>query len=346
MHGCSVAIADASCTYASAPIAFTMYHSVLSLSDTHTIHGNRADTLVASLFLSLLFLSTSTRLYYTAMLPLWVRGGKPIVCSPPAPGAESSLPAGHPPPPKTPSHAPDAPAPPPPPRRRLPPPPPPRLPLSPVRPTREIHFVAIPCKAQRLYRPPPARSSELHPRTSPAQEEGYARPRCRPLCLRPQARARGTAGRRVALLCLSSYAQCTHQSLAKSHLLVRRADMGLSLTRNSHYEHLPTGPWWDLIRPHLTLIKTQVPDSIYGRPLKHFAHKADVLRLLAMKYSGGIYLDIDIYVYESFSSGCWTSLIKILARNRLTICCTTLQRWVWKRPLTLGGLLSIPKVFV
>nr|KIR84900.1 hypothetical protein I308_04649 [Cryptococcus tetragattii IND107] len=104
-----------------------------------------------------------------------------------------------------------------------------------------------------------------------------------------------------------------------------------------HYEHLPTGPWWDLIRPHLTLIKTQVPDSIYGRPLKHFAHKADVLRLLAMKYSGGIYLDIDIYVYVSFSSG---------SRNRLTICCTTLQRWVWKRPLTLGGLLSIPKVFV
>lgn len=80
--------------------------------------------------------------------------------------------------------------------------------------------------------------------------------------------------------------------------------LSLSLTQpreNSHYEHLPTGPWWDLIRPHLTLIKTQVPESIYGRPLKHFAHKADVLRLLAMKYSGGIYLDIDIYVYvESY----------------------------------------------
>ncbi|KAL0249880.1 hypothetical protein I308_103183 [Cryptococcus tetragattii IND107] len=39
---------------------------------------------------------------------------------------------------------------------------------------------------------------------------------------------------------------------------------------------------------------------IYGRPLKHFAHKADVLRLLAMKYSGGIYLDIDIYVTKPF----------------------------------------------
>lgn len=37
---------------------------------------------------------------------------------------------------------------------------------------------------------------------------------------------------------------------------------------------------------------------------------------------------------------------KDLARNRLTICCTTLRRSVWKRPLTLGGLPSIPKVFV
>ena len=64
----------------------------------------------------------------------------------------------------------------------------------------------------------------------------------------------------------------------------------------SHYEHLPTGPWWKLLEPQLTLIKTVVPESYLGRPLKHFAHKADVLRLLAMKYSGGIYLDIDVFV--------------------------------------------------
>lgn len=68
----------------------------------------------------------------------------------------------------------------------------------------------------------------------------------------------------------------------------------------SHYEHAPTGPWWDLILPHLTLIKTQAPTEIYGRPLKHFAHQADVLRLLAMKHTGGIYLDIDMFVYVLF----------------------------------------------
>lgn len=67
-----------------------------------------------------------------------------------------------------------------------------------------------------------------------------------------------------------------------------------------------------------------------------------------MKYSGGIYLDIDIYVYVSshWYMGKITADEKGLALNRLTICCTTLRHWVWKRPLTLDDLLSIPKVFV
>ena len=43
-------------------------------------------------------------------------------------------------------------------------------------------------------------------------------------------------------------------------------------------------------------MKTVVPESYLGRELKHFAHRADVLRLLAMKHSGGIYLDIDMFV--------------------------------------------------
>lgn len=64
----------------------------------------------------------------------------------------------------------------------------------------------------------------------------------------------------------------------------------------SHYKHLPTGPWWDLIRPHLTLIETDVPEEVFGRKVVHYAHKADLLRLWAMKRTGGIYLDIDMFV--------------------------------------------------
>lgn len=64
----------------------------------------------------------------------------------------------------------------------------------------------------------------------------------------------------------------------------------------SHYKHEPTGPWWDLIKPHLTLIKTNVPETIYGREVNHFAHKADLVRLWVLERMGGIYLDIDMYV--------------------------------------------------
>lgn len=71
----------------------------------------------------------------------------------------------------------------------------------------------------------------------------------------------------------------------------RRTDL-----THSHYQYKPTGPWWDLIEPHLTLIKTNVPDKIYGRDIEHFAHKADLVRLWVLKRMGGIYLDIDMYV--------------------------------------------------
>jgi mannosyltransferase OCH1-like enzyme len=51
-----------------------------------------------------------------------------------------------------------------------------------------------------------------------------------------------------------------------------------------------------MILPHLTLVETESPEWILGKKIGHYAHKADVVRLLAMKYSGGIYLDIDVFV--------------------------------------------------
>lgn len=64
----------------------------------------------------------------------------------------------------------------------------------------------------------------------------------------------------------------------------------------SHYKHLPTGPWWELIKPHLTLREMDPPEEIFGHKIHKFAHKADVARMYAMKRSGGIYLDIDMFV--------------------------------------------------
>ena len=60
-----------------------------------------------------------------------------------------------------------------------------------------------------------------------------------------------------------------------------------------HYEFEPTSEWWEKAKPLLTLNKLKAPDSFMGKPLYHVAHKADVVRLQALKEYGGIYLDLD-----------------------------------------------------
>lgn len=71
-----------------------------------------------------------------------------------------------------------------------------------------------------------------------------------------------------------------------------------------HYVHPPKGWWWDQwqvkVLEHrttqLVMVKERDVTSIYGNRVMHFAHKADVLRLEALKYYGGIYLDTDVLV--------------------------------------------------
>lgn len=67
-----------------------------------------------------------------------------------------------------------------------------------------------------------------------------------------------------------------------------------------YYEHEPTGPWWALSRPLLTLEKVEAPREIFGNPLLHVAHRCDVLRLQILMERGGIYLDADVLVQRSF----------------------------------------------
>jgi mannosyltransferase OCH1-like enzyme len=67
-----------------------------------------------------------------------------------------------------------------------------------------------------------------------------------------------------------------------------------------HFCHEPTGLYWESIKSEL--ICHQVKDfNWFGRArIYHYAHKADVLRLLALKYIGGVYLDIDTLTSKSF----------------------------------------------
>ena len=66
------------------------------------------------------------------------------------------------------------------------------------------------------------------------------------------------------------------------------------------YVHEPFGKYWERIKSGLTL--TQIPDFNYYGPakFKHYAHKADVVRLLALRELGGIYFDIDTVCVKPF----------------------------------------------
>ena len=63
-----------------------------------------------------------------------------------------------------------------------------------------------------------------------------------------------------------------------------------------HCHHRPSGPWWTLAEPLVTVVVVDLPTEIFGRPLAHAAHRADVLRLQLLLAQGGIYLDLDVVV--------------------------------------------------
>jgi len=67
-----------------------------------------------------------------------------------------------------------------------------------------------------------------------------------------------------------------------------------------YYEFEPTGPWWDLSRNLVKPVSIKAPRDIFGRPLLHFAHRSDVVRLQKLIDHGGIYLDADVLVQRDF----------------------------------------------
>lgn len=88
-----------------------------------------------------------------------------------------------------------------------------------------------------------------------------------------------------------------------AHYIAIRSAVVVNAPTHVHfwYEHEPTGEWWEKTRPYLTLHKIKAPNSIFDRPLKHPAHKADVIRLQKLHEYGGVYLDIDVWCLKPFA---------------------------------------------
>ena len=67
-----------------------------------------------------------------------------------------------------------------------------------------------------------------------------------------------------------------------------------------HYTYEPQGVYWEKLKTKVHVVKVP-PFEFYGiAHLRHYAHKADVVRLLALYEMGGLYLDIDTLVFKSF----------------------------------------------
>ena len=67
-----------------------------------------------------------------------------------------------------------------------------------------------------------------------------------------------------------------------------------------YFEYEPTGPWWELTRGMINEERIKAPCEIFGNPVVHPAHRADVVRLEKLLSRGGIYLDIDVFVHSAF----------------------------------------------
>lgn len=81
-----------------------------------------------------------------------------------------------------------------------------------------------------------------------------------------------------------------------------------------HHRHLPHGPWWDRIVPHLTLVPVEAAPAGFaperyahtreGRFIAHhqlsYAHEADFIRLDALIAHGGVYADMDTLFVQRY----------------------------------------------
>ena len=68
-----------------------------------------------------------------------------------------------------------------------------------------------------------------------------------------------------------------------------------------YYHYEPKGKWWQEAHALADFQQVDPPAEIHGRPLKHFAHQADVLRLQRLLQDGGIYLDVDTLCLRPFA---------------------------------------------
>lgn len=69
-----------------------------------------------------------------------------------------------------------------------------------------------------------------------------------------------------------------------------------------HHINLPESKWFKHARRFIVLSPVKPFTEIYGNPVDHFAHRADIVRLRALQRYGGIYLDMDVLTLRPFDA--------------------------------------------
>jgi hypothetical protein len=68
-----------------------------------------------------------------------------------------------------------------------------------------------------------------------------------------------------------------------------------------HCTDEPKGPFWDRAKEFVEVNFVAPVTQVYGNPVKHPAHQADVIRLNVLRELGGIYLDLDVVCINPFT---------------------------------------------
>lgn len=66
------------------------------------------------------------------------------------------------------------------------------------------------------------------------------------------------------------------------------------------YEFEPNSRYFDDLKNKIILHRVEAPKEIFGNPVPHYAHKADILRLQILLEHGGIYLDLDTITVKPY----------------------------------------------
>ena len=72
-----------------------------------------------------------------------------------------------------------------------------------------------------------------------------------------------------------------------------------------YYHYEPNGKWWERLKEKIPVIifeKVEIPTHIGEKEIKHFAHKADWIRMNKLYERGGIYMDIDTISVKDYKS--------------------------------------------